>query len=62
MQTSFAAYLVRLGAVLAGVLIAIWLYILAVPMAFLPGGYAAWVGKTTMLRECRLGQIAFFGD
>ncbi len=62
MHPSFAGYLVRLGAVLAGVLIATWLYILALPMAFLPGGYPAWVGKTIMLRECRLGQIAFFGD
>jgi hypothetical protein len=62
METSFAGYLVRLGAVFAAVVLAAWLYVVSFPMAFLEGGYPAWVAKSTMLAECRVGSIAFFGD
>jgi hypothetical protein len=62
METSFPRYLARFGAVFAGILLVVWLYVLSSPMAFLEGGYPAWVAKSIMLRECQLGRIAFFGD
>lgn len=62
MQPSFSRYLLYLGASLLGVLFTVWLYVALAPMAFMESGYAAWAAKSTMLRECRLGQLAFFGD
>ncbi len=40
----------------------IWLYVAAMPMAFLTEDYAVWVGKRAMLNECRLGEVSVFGD
>lgn len=62
MQPSFARYLLWLGCSLLGVFVAVWLYIALLPMAFMESGYAAWAAKAAMLKECRLGQIPFFGD
>ena len=62
MQTEFPPYLVRVAATLAGVLAVAWLYVVSLPMAFMESGYPAWVAKAQMLRECELGEIAFFGD
>lgn len=62
MQPSFKRYLVRLGAALAGALAVVWLYVALVQMAYVESGYAAWVAKSVMLDECRLGEVAFFGD
>jgi hypothetical protein len=62
METSFPRFLLRSGAVFAAVLLAAWLYVVSFPMAFLERGYPSWVAKSTMLRECQLGRIAFFGD
>ena len=49
-------------AVFVAVLLAAWLYVTSFPMAFLESGYPSWVAKSTMLRNCQLGQVAFFGD
>nr|WP_294517454.1 hypothetical protein [uncultured Rhodopila sp.] len=62
MQTSFARYLIGFAAALAGVLLAAWLYVYSFPMAFLESGYPSWVAKSMMLRDCRIGRIALFGD
>jgi hypothetical protein len=62
MRLSFDGYLLRFTAAFIAVLLAVWLYVLYFPMAFLPSGYPAWVAKSGMLRDCQLGQIAFFGD
>ncbi|GAC1490992.1 MAG: hypothetical protein NVS2B11_15950 [Acetobacteraceae bacterium] len=62
MQSSFRRYLIRLGAILAGVVVLVWCYVALAPMAYLEGGYPAWVAKAEMLRDCRLGEVAFFGD
>ena len=59
---SFARYLARAGLAAAAVLLAAWAYVVMAPMAFMDGGYPAWVAKTAMLRDCRLGRVAFFGD
>lgn len=57
-----AAYLLRMSIAMLGMLLMVWIYVLTFPMAFLGSGYASWVAKETMLQECRLGTIAFFGD
>lgn len=62
METLFPRFLRRSGAVFVAVLLAVWLYVVSFPMAFLESGYPSWVAKTTMLRECQLGSIAFFGN
>ena len=40
----------------------VWLYVAAMPMAFLSRDYPLWIAKRTMLDECRLGDVAVFGD
>ena len=62
MQRPFARYLALCGASLLGVLLLAWIYVALAPMAFMESGYAAWAAKKTMLRECRLGELTFFGD
>jgi hypothetical protein len=62
MEASFTRYLVRLGAALVGVFAVVWLYVVLAPMAYMEGGYPAWVAKMRMLDACRLGDLAFFGD
>lgn len=62
MQASFKRYLLVFGASMLGVFLAVWAYVASMPMAYMESGYAAWAAKAAMLRECRLGQIAFFGD
>ena len=62
MPSPFPRYLFRLGAALAGVVLVVWLYVAFAPMAYMEGGYPAWVAKARMLEACRLGQVAFFGD
>ncbi len=62
MQSPFKPYLLRLAAASAGVLLLVWLYVALMPMAFMEGGYPAWVAKSQMLQDCELGDVAFFGD
>ena len=62
MQPSFPRYLLYLGGSLLAVLLVAWVYVALAPMAFMESGYAAWAAKSAMLKECRLGQLAFFGD
>jgi hypothetical protein len=40
----------------------VWLYVAAMPMAFLNRDYPVWIAKRTMLGECRLGSVSVFGD
>jgi hypothetical protein len=47
---------------MVGVLVAVWIYVLAAPLAFLPSGYPAWAAKRAMLRDCVAAEIGFFGD
>ena len=62
MQPSFTRYLLYLGGSLLAVLLVAWVYVAVAPMAFMESGYAAWAAKSAMLNECRLGELAFFGD
>jgi hypothetical protein len=39
-----------------------WLYVAAMPMAFLDRDYPLWIAKRTMLDECHLGAVSVFGD
>ena len=61
-QAPFTRYLVVFALTMAGIIALVWAYTATLPMAFMESGYAAWTAKKTLLRECRLGQIAFFGD
>lgn len=60
--SGFGGYLLGAAATFAAVFLCAWIYVASFPMAFLPGGYPAWVAKSTMLKQCQLGQVAFFGD
>lgn len=62
MQRPFARYLFISGISLLGVLLLAWAYVALAPMAFMESGYATWAAKSTMLRECQLGAVTFFGD
>jgi len=62
MPTSFTRYLVCLCASLLVVFCAVWAYVVLAPMAYYEGGYATWKAKELMLDECRVGEIALFGD
>jgi hypothetical protein len=57
-----AGYTVRLLATMAGILLAVWIYVVLAPLAFRPSGYPSWLAKLTMLRECQPAAIDFFGD
>jgi hypothetical protein len=41
---------------------AIWLWVAAVPMAFMDPEYPAWVAKETLLQRCDLGELVVLGD
>src|SRR5689334_19132896 len=62
MPASFTRYLLRFGASLLAVFLAIWAYIAFMPMAFYESGFASWKAKQAMLDDCQVGQVAFFGD
>ena len=62
MHSPFQPYLLRVGLALAGVVLLVWAYVAFLPMAYMEGGYPAWVAKMQMLRRCELGDVAFLGD
>lgn len=39
-----------------------WVYVTVFPLAFLESGYTSWLAKETMLGQCDLGKIMFFGN
>ena len=57
-----ARYLLALIAATCCGLGAIWLYVFAEPLAFLPSGYPAWVVKADLMRACDTGDLVFLGD
>ena len=57
-----AHYLLGMLAAMLSVIGLAWVYVVAAPMAFLPGGYPNWVAKMDLLDQCRLGEIMFLGD
>jgi len=40
----------------------VWLWVLAMPLAFLDPEYPAWLAKQTLLADCDLGDIIILGD
>lgn len=58
----FNRYIVVFFATMCGIIGLVWVYTAALPMAFMESGYASWTAKKTLLAECQLGEIAFFGD
>jgi len=57
-----AVYLAVLGAVATVCFAAVWLWIAAVPMAYLDPEYPVWRAKLAMLRRCDPGQVLIAGD
>lgn len=55
-------YLVTLAASALLSFGAIWLWVAAMPMAFMDPEYPSWVAKETMLASCDLGDIVVLGD
>jgi hypothetical protein len=55
-------YLLALGATAALTLAAVWLYVLAAPLAFLDPEYPYWVAKQELLQNCDLGTVLIVGD
>ena len=41
---------------------AVWLWVAAIPMAFMDGEYPAWAAKAAMLDRCDLGELVVLGD
>ncbi len=40
----------------------VWLYMLALPMAFLSRDYPQWLAKRSLLASCDVGSVSIFGD
>ncbi len=40
----------------------VWIYVVAMPMAFLSRDYPLWIAKRTMMDECQPETVAVFGD
>lgn len=59
---STRAYLVVCVLSGAGVLAAVWLWVVLMPLAFLDPEYPAWVAKEQMLARCDLGDMIIIGD
>ena len=59
---SITRYLVVFFATMFGIIFLVWAYVANFPIAFMESGYASWAAKNTLLHECQLGEIAFFGD
>src|ERR1051326_7785912 len=57
-----ARFVVLAGAAAAIVVGAVWVWILAVPMAFLDPEYPAWPAKQNLLADCELGDLIVLGD
>ena len=58
----FTRYIITFFATIVGIIAVVWAYTATLPMAFMESGYASWTAKKTLLRQCQLGQITFFGD
>jgi hypothetical protein len=57
-----AAYLATLGLTAALALAAIWLFVAAMPLAFLDPEYPYWQAKLTLLDRCDIGTVLVVGD
>ncbi len=58
----FTRYIITFFATIVGIIALVWAYTATLPMAFMESGYASWTAKKTLLHQCQLGQITFFGD
>ncbi len=55
-------YLAMMATAFCGVFALVWIYTATMPMAFLSRDYPAWIAKRTMLAQCDVGSVSFFGD
>ena len=61
-RLSAAGFMAWLGASFAITFALAWIYVAAMPMAFMSRDYPLWIAKRTMLDQCRLGSVSVFGD
>jgi hypothetical protein len=57
-----ARFLALMGGAAAALFGVVWLWILAMPMAFLDPEYPSWRAKQMLLADCDLGDILILGD
>jgi hypothetical protein len=55
-------YLIILSATMLTTFVAVWVWIAAMPMAYLDPEYPAWLAKEQMLADCDLGELMVVGD
>ena len=61
-RRSAAGFMAWLGASFAITFALAWIYVAAMPMAFMSRDHPLWIAKRTMLDQCRLGSVSVFGD
>ena len=55
-------YLIILSATMLATFVAVWVWVAAMPMAYLDPEYPAWLAKEQMLASCDLGELMVVGD
>ena len=55
-------YLALALGVMAAVLATTWIYVVALPIAFLDEEYPRWIAKEDLLAKCELGATLVLGD
>ena len=51
-----------MAATFAATFVAVWIWVVAMPLAFLEPEYASWRAKQVLLDRCDLGELLIFGD
>jgi hypothetical protein len=55
-------YLATAAAVTLGSFVLVWIWVAAMPLAYLDPEYPAWLAKRQMLRHCDIGDVLLLGD
>ena len=55
-------YFIAMAATFAATFVAVWIWVVAMPLAFLEPEYASWRAKQVLLDRCDLGELLIFGD
>ena len=61
-QLTLSRYLAVLAAVMATGFALVWVWVAAMPLAYLDPEYPVWRAKLAMLRRCDLGEVLIVGD
>ena len=55
-------YFIAMAAAFAATFVAVWVWVVTMPLAFLEPEYASWRAKQVLLDRCDLGDVLIFGD